>query len=751
MHSSIHLVKTNNQLKKWKGEVVLRYLLLSVLMFVMLTTTWTSAALQANARLSDYRQQEEIALIFEVAEDANVQADYIRKHYPKLHVVATYSLLFNGVAVKGPAVEMDKLMQQAFVKGIHPVYTYEATAVELGPISVTIDDIFPHRTGETHQYTGKGVKVGVIDTGMDYTHPDLVRNYRGGYDLVDLDDDPMETTPEQGMPTLHGTHVAGIIAANGEMKGVAPDAEIHAYRALGPGGMGTSIQVIAAMEQAVSDGMDIINLSLGNTVNGPDYPTSQAVDAASTLGVAVIVANGNAGPDDWTIGSPATATHSLAVGAYEASTEKPYLYNRKYDKKMEIAALHNAPTWKMDRGYQLAPFQASNYKGKIVIIKATGDTLIEKINQAKDKGARAVLLYQTKQQEELQSVLTATQFPVPVAFISAENAHWLLENRDQYIDTKQEELPEAVTDFSSRGPVTMSWQIKPDLLAPGANIVSTVPGGYEALSGTSMATPYIAGVIALMKEAHPDWSNEQLFGALKTTARKLMDTGGTLVNPNIQGSGLVNIKAAIETETIITHPQLAFGKIAHWMETKYIAVEIENISTKDKDYHFDIPKQEKGLSWTLPKSFTLAPGEKKVLQIGLKIGAGQLAEGMHQDWLALKTGDDTFLLPYLFINQTADYPKIMGFSFQVNPFDQDTYAYELFLPENVRQVQVQLYDPDTHLFQGVLYKWKDLKEGMHKGEILRRRIKQRGYFYGLIIVQLENGEIASYQTEIELP
>src|SRR5699024_12302417 len=102
----------------------------------------------------------------------------------------------------------------------------------------------------------------------------------------------------------------------GHIKGVAPDAEIYAYRALGPGGVGSSIQVIAAMEQALKDGVDIMNLSLGNTVNGPDYPTSKAVSLATEAGVAVIVANGNAGPDCWTIGDPATANTAFSVGAY---------------------------------------------------------------------------------------------------------------------------------------------------------------------------------------------------------------------------------------------------------------------------------------------------------------------------------------------------------------------------------------------------------------------------------------------------
>ncbi|PAF13721.1 hypothetical protein CHH61_24650, partial [Shouchella clausii] len=79
---------------------------------------------------------------------------------------------------------------------------------------------------------------------------------------------------------LHGTHVAGIIAANGRIQGVAPEATIIAYRALGPGGSGTTEQVIAAIEQAIKDKVDVLNLSLGNNVNGPDLPISMALNKA---------------------------------------------------------------------------------------------------------------------------------------------------------------------------------------------------------------------------------------------------------------------------------------------------------------------------------------------------------------------------------------------------------------------------------------------------------------------------------------
>src|SRR5699024_3698145 len=122
-----------------------------------------------------------------------------------------------------------------------------------------------------------------------YVHPYIQNMVNDCYDLAYIDDGPIET--EEIMTTLHGTHVAGIIAADGAIQGVAPDADIYAYRALGPGGMGTSIQIIAALEQAIRDEVDVVNLSLGNTVNGPDYPTSKAVSKASEEGVAVVVAN----------------------------------------------------------------------------------------------------------------------------------------------------------------------------------------------------------------------------------------------------------------------------------------------------------------------------------------------------------------------------------------------------------------------------------------------------------------------------
>jgi subtilisin family serine protease len=191
--------------------------------------------------------------------------------------------------------------------------------------------------------TGKGITIGIIDTGVDYSHPDLGGSESvaaiasdfvmppfprfnakviGGYDFLNQDPDPMD---DHG----HGTHVASIAAGRGTLDGVAPEAQIVAYKVLGASGSGSSEAVIAAIERAMdpnldgdfSDHLDVINLSLGTECwkyspdCGPDDPLSTAIDTAVANGVVAVVSAGNRGPGRGTIGSPATARDAITVGA----------------------------------------------------------------------------------------------------------------------------------------------------------------------------------------------------------------------------------------------------------------------------------------------------------------------------------------------------------------------------------------------------------------------------------------------------
>lgn len=700
-------------------------------------------------------QDDKASIIVEVEGDPAKHKEFLELYHPYVDVVATYDKLFNGLALQAAPEKLAKMQALEFIKAIHPVRTYKAiTALDVQEDKQS-NAVIPSSLNTT-KFTGKGVKVGVVDTGIDYNHPDLTDNYVGGYDLVDLDDDPMETVKTEGIPTLHGTHVAGIIGANGDLQGVAPEAEIHAYRALGPGGSGTSVQVIAALEQAVEDGMDVINLSLGNDVNGPDYPTSIAVNRAADYGVSVVTANGNAGPENWTVGSPATASKSLSIGASSSPQHIPFLYEPTADKSIPLVAMMGAAPWTLDKTYPIvnADEQQEDIAGKIALVKRDKIPFFEKVKRAEEAGATAVIIA-NNEEGMFQGSVANEEHPItiPVAAISQQDGAWLEkliehEQKPLNVETAYQETKTDIASFSSRGPVTVNWDIKPDVVAPGANILSTVPGGYQELQGTSMAAPHVTGAIALMKEAKPDWTNEQIIGAIKTTAKSIQDEKNQPYDPIIQGTGEIQIEKAMNTKTIIHDPLLSFGKIDPYRKTNTIEMEIENTTNEQQTYTFDIPKKQKGLTWKLPQTFTLEKNEKKKLPVELSVISAQLKDGIHQGWLTLHQGDEKFQLPYLFVNKTADYPKAMGFEFSLKTFSKDTYTYRLYVTEPVKHAEVSLYNPDTLLYERTLIEAEDLQSGMNEGQLRKSKIGKPGYYQALITVQLEDGTFESQETEL---
>lgn len=704
-----------------------------------------------------YSKSDKHSIIVEVDGDPDVHQQYIETYHPFIDVIATYDTLFNGLALQSTPEQLSKIHSLEFIKTIHPIHTYEAINARVQSFNsndlLTENTVLPNELNST-TYTGHGIKVGVVDTGIDYDHPDLAINYKGGYDVVDLDDDPMETTPAEGHQTSHGTHVAGIIAANGDLQGVAPHADIYAYRALGPGGQGTSIQVIAAMEQAVKDGVDVMNLSLGNSINGPDYPTSQAVNKAVDLGVAVVIANGNDGPGEWTVGSPATATKALAVGAMKNTQSIPFLVDSIQDKKIPLIHMIGSVPWTLEKSYELIDgnHQQASMSGNIALFKRGDIPFYDQAKEAEEQGAIAVFIY-NNEAGPFQGIVQHDLEPltIPVIALTKEDGEWLREQVKKnsfYVDIVKEDVASDIATFSSRGPVTVNWDIKPDVIAPGTNILSTVPGGYEELQGTSMAAPHVAGSIAVLKEAQPQWTNKQIIGALKTTARQLITEEQTPLDPIVQGMGHIQIDEAIHTETIIYDPLLSFGKMDDYKETKTIELTIENTTNEKQTYSFDIPKKAKGFSWKLPQTFTLGKKEKKIVPIELSVMTTLLDEGIYQGWLHLHQKDKTYELPYLFVNQTADYPKAMGFGFSLKPFSNDEYMYNLYVAEETRHVQVDLYDPNSLLFERTLLKLDDVDVGMNEGHMKQSAVGKPGHYQAIVTVQLETGAYESYETNV---
>ncbi|MDE5414693.1 S8 family serine peptidase [Alkalihalobacillus sp. MEB203] len=601
----------------------------------------------------------------------------------------------------------------------------------------TIDDSVPFigtenirnqldRDGE--KLTGKGVKIAVIDTGIDYSHPDLKPNFKGGYDVVDNDKDPMETMPRQGGITIHGTHVAGIIAANGKIKGVAPEAEIYAYRALGPGGQGTTEQVIESIERAVEDEVDIINLSLGNSVNGPDWPTSVALDRAVELGVVAVTSNGNSGPNMWTVGSPGTSTKAISVGASSPPLKTPYITIFGEDREISVNSMSGALPWNLRRDHPLM-FAGLGRKedmedaaGKIVLVRRGIIPFAEKARNAMESGAKGLIIYNNTS-GPFMGAIDGDPLQFPVATISKEDGEWMREQLEEkqkrQIRTIFRHEEDLLAPFSSRGPVTHTWEVKPDVVAPGVSIDSTIPKGYLGLNGTSMSAPHVAGAAALIKQAHPNWSPEQIKAALMNTGKQLFDLEGKPYMPHEQGAGRIQVDKAVRTDTLVYPGAVTFGKWAadDRREVKRVKLTVENHSDTVKKYYVSPPLDAPdGVQWKVPFSFEIEAGEKKEVEVVMDIFPAVLKEGIHHGDIFIKGGSEEIRVPYLFFIEEPDYPRVMAFGFERGD-SVDSYRYEVYLPGGASEVGIALYDPDTFKFIKYLDAKKDIGRGLLEVEL----------------------------------
>jgi len=354
----------------------------------------------------------------------------------------------------------------------------------------------------------------------DYTLPNLnLFNSKviGGYDFFNNDDDPMD---DQG----HGTHCAGIAAGNGVLKGVAPDAELYAYKVCDSNGCPWSA-IISAIERSVdpnSDGnyedkLDVISLSFGGPGN-PDDVISQAIDNVVDVGVVAVIAAGNSGPSEQTIGSPGTARKAITVGAI--------------DKQNNIAG------------------------------------------------------------------------------------------------------------FSSRGPVFWNDEdgnkkiiIKPDVVAPGVDICSTQYGSawqdsqcldneHTAISGTSMATPHVAGAVAILKQKNPSWTPEEIKSALKSTA---VDLGENIIT---QGAGKINLKEAVKLNFPLEMSWDFYVYVDSKINNIYDKIEIKGIFPEDYD--------SLNVEWK-------KEGEGNLKTSGIKIvGENSIVAEFNPEGIISETGDYQF-------------------------------------------------------------------------------------------------------------
>ncbi|WP_445069191.1 S8 family serine peptidase [Streptomyces sp. SAS_281] len=513
----------------------------------------------------------------------------------------TYTHSFDGVSLRLPGDRIAELLDNDEVTAVWSDTTVKALdrpapADGGGTTGATGDGDDGVARLHAEGITGQGVKVGIIDTGIDYHHPDLKAAYKGGYDFIDDDADPMETTyadwkasgqaeTNQGSTyyTEHGTHVAGIVAGRGDTSqeraahGVAPGASVYAYRVLGPYGTGRTSDIMAAMDRAADDGMDVVNMSLGAAVNDPMSPQAIAADNLVLAGITTVIAAGNSGPGANTLGTPGAAALPLTVGAHDepmtlpeyrigagATTATGRLLARPFGDALDDLTSGSYPVADVATG-TAAGYTGKDVKGKAVLVKRGGISLDEKVRRAATKGAVAVLLVNDNAAEgHIPNYIGESPAYVPAfSLTAAEGAALAAGTADA---TARLTFTGAGTfvlgggglaDFSSRGPAYGTGAIKPEVTAPGVSVLSSVPadtvapetGDYSAayarLSGTSMASPYVAGAAALLLQHDPRLTPDGVKAALMNTARPMPDK----VSVFDAGAGAVDPYAAVHTET----------------------------------------------------------------------------------------------------------------------------------------------------------------------------------------------------------
>jgi len=464
-------------------------------------------------------------------------------------------------------------------------------------------------------YDGSGIVVSVIDTGIDLNHPDLEGQIIGGYDFVDNDEIPEDTNG-------HGTQVAGIIASNGNLKGIAPNSKILMYKVSEDGESVPSHLIIKAIEKSIEDNADIINISLG--INQTNTKIDQVVNKAVKNNIFVVTAAGNFGPELSTIGSPGINPNAITVGATFNNVTSSLVSTFEIEDKtfnvfpmVGTQALTEPITSQIIFGKygRINDLLEGNFQDSIMLIERGSDIedeivyFSDKEKNAANVGARAIIVYNNEQGiffgELIHEYVDEGYEPtIPALSVSRDDGLIIKEILQSGTKGTLDVFyhPDFVAYFSSRGPVS-PFYIKPDLVAPGAFINTTdINGEYKISSGTSFAAPHVAGTAALILQKNPELTPQELKSILMTTSEIVYDQFDDRFPIEVSGNGRIDASKAINAKLIIMPPNLIFDlSLANQIQTKHLkinGIDGESMSIRFEENHivdFDYDLEDENL------------------------------------------------------------------------------------------------------------------------------------------------------------
>ncbi|HEY3228945.1 MAG TPA: S8 family serine peptidase, partial [Roseiflexaceae bacterium] len=641
----------------------------------------------------------------------------IQRALPAAQLQRRYQIVFNGMSMALPGADtaaIDRLRAMPGVAAVYPEQHYELSMFSSIP-QIGADKLWNSRAIGGQQNAGKGVKIAIIDSGIKIDNPFFNPagfSYPPGYPKgdtahttpkvivarayfrPDLPPRPGEETPEPGPEaSSHGTHVAGSAAgvANTSatvggltevISGVAPHAYLMNYKVFYENdspltGQSFTTESIAALEDAIADGADVISNSWGARAEvDPRFdPIVVAAEAAVDAGVTVIFAAGNDGPSPSTAGSPGFSDKLITVGA---STTAKTITSGFVDVTAPEGVpdnLKQRPYGPADFGPQLKdtvvgpapylpvaalgvpslacdPLPAGSLSGQVALIERGICPFSLKVFNAQQAGASAAIIYNSEAGGEAVIRMApgthAEEITIPSVSVprsmglsmtewygtAGAAARVQIDARARVID----QTPDVLASFSSRGP-TFQHSLKPDVLAPGVNILSSgfAAGeglqkhlGFGLVSGTSMATPHVAGAAALLKQVHPNWSPADVKSALMSTAATDIWLDSNRTQPAgvlDRGAGRIEVDRAASPGLLFDRPALSYGSIAAPVGQPgraTLTVSARNVAGRPQTYTLSAQRTggaDFGISVS-PATITLGAGATARFDVSIELPAG---------------------------------------------------------------------------------------------------------------------------------
>lgn len=553
-----------------------------------------------------------------------------------MEYINSFKTVFNGFSGNVKYGDIARIERLKSVKSVTIATEYEMPVIT-PDMKSSHEMIGSYDLWNTNKFKGEGTVIAILDSGIDWRHQDLVlsettdpkltkeivesKDLLGkyftekvpyGYNYYDKNDEVIHLGPN---PSMHGMHVAGTAAANGDVenggiKGVAPEAQLLAMKVFSNDPIYATTfgdVYVVAIEESVRLGVDVINMSLGSTASFyvEGNPEGEALKNAVDNGIVCAISAGNSdrfgngfddpwkeNPDTGVVGSPSLNPDSLSVASienlrYPANYLTVNVGGVTKEIVMTIAGASANPASVFNGEVEYvdcqdgSPQYLTGVAGKVALIVRGGATpnFVDKIANAMAAGAAGVIVRNhVTGGEGLISMATPPGLNIPAVFVGYKGGLDLLNAEVKKVTFPKGDIEVAnpaaglMSNFTSWG-TTPSLELKPEITAPGGMIYSTVNDGkYEGgWSGTSMAAPHVAGGSALVLQylkQHDEYKNlslgEQARLAkvfLMNTATPVLDKTDTLYSPRRQGAGLMNLSGAVNTEVRLVNAATDEAKV----------------------------------------------------------------------------------------------------------------------------------------------------------------------------------------------